>query len=86
MILWICTCGDFIPWYHQDLAGLYPEQVSYRLTGMGAQKNVPKKQKVYLLKLTCLFVKRKFNEIHKLTTPTKTNLERGFSVFNPSFN
>ena len=38
---------------------------SYRLTGMGTQKNVLKKQKVQLLILTCLFVKRKFNKTHK---------------------
>ena len=40
-------------------------RASFRLTGMGAKKNVPKNQKVKLLKLTCLFVKRKFNETHK---------------------
>ena len=32
---------------------------------MSAQKNVPKKQKVELLILTCLFVKGKFKETHK---------------------
>ena len=32
---------------------------------MGAQKNVPKKQKVKWFTLTCLFVKRKFNETYK---------------------
>ena len=37
----------------------------YWLAGMGTQKNVPKKQKVKLLTVTCLFVKRKFNETHK---------------------
>ena len=31
----------------------------------GHPKNVPKKQKVKLLRLTCLFVKRKFNETQK---------------------
>ena len=29
------------------------------------KKNVPKKQKVKLLKLTCLYIKRKFNGTHK---------------------
>ena len=48
-----------------DLPGPYPEQISYWLTSMGAQKNVPKKQKVKLLTLTCLFIKRKFKETHK---------------------
>ena len=65
------------------LPGPYLEQISYRLTGMGAQKNAPKKQKVKLLGLTCLFIKRKFNETHKtsiLTTPTTANMERQFSV------
>ena len=33
---------------------------------MGAQKNVPIKQKVKLLTSTCLFVKRKFNETKKV--------------------
>ena len=28
------------------VSGLYSEWISYWLTGMGAQKNVPKKQKV----------------------------------------
>ena len=36
---------------------------------MGAQKNVPKKQKVKLLTLTCLFVKAKFKETHKDFSP-----------------
>ena len=39
---------------------------------MGAQKNVPKKQKVKLLELTCLFVKRKFDEARRTTA----NVER----------
>ena len=43
----------------------YPVRISYRLIGMGAQKNVPKKQKDKLLTLTCLFIKRKFKETHK---------------------
>ena len=34
-----------------------------RLTGMGSQKNVPKKQKVINLKLSCLLLKKKFYEI-----------------------
>ena len=46
-------------------AGLYPEQISDRLTSMGTQKNAPKKQKVKLLGLMCSFAKRKFNETHK---------------------
>ena len=41
----------------------YPKQISYQLTR--CPKYVPKKQKVKLLTLTCLFVKRKFNETHK---------------------
>ena len=45
--------------------GPYPERISYRLTGMGAEKNVPQKQKVKLLTLACLFLKRKFNESPK---------------------
>ena len=61
---------------------IYSERISYRLTGMGAQKNIPKKQKVRLLKLTCLFLKRKFNQtkISILTTSTTANVERQFSV------
>ena len=46
-------------------AGSYPEQISYQLTNMGIQKNVPKKQKVKFLSLTCLFTKREFNGTHK---------------------
>ena len=46
-------------------SGPYPEQISYWLTSMGTQKNVPNKQKVKLLVLTCLFVKSKFNKSHK---------------------
>ena len=43
---------------------------------MGAQKNVPKKQKIKLLGLTCLFVKislMKLRKISVLTTPTTAN-------------
>ena len=47
------------------VAGPYPEQISCQSTGMGTQKNIPKKQKLKLLTLTCLFVKRKFDETHK---------------------
>ena len=47
------------------LTGLYPEQISYWFTSMGTQKNVPKKQKVKLLILPFLFLKRKFNESPK---------------------
>ena len=43
----------------------YPEWISYQLTGMGAQKNVPKKQNIKLSGLTYIFVKKKFNETHK---------------------
>ena len=49
---------------------------------MSAQKNVPKKQKVKSLTLTCLFAKRKFNGTQKisvLTTPTIKDVERQFS-------
>ena len=55
---------------------------------MGAQKNVPKKQNVKLLALTCLFGKRKFNETHNdfsINYPTITNVKRQFSVLNSSF-
>ena len=49
----------------------------------GRPKKCPQKQKVKLLGLTCLFVKRKFNEtqyfgISVLTTPTTENAERQF--------
>ena len=50
---------------------------------MGAQKNVPKIQKVELLTLACLFVKRKFKEtlrISLLTTPATGKVGRRFSV------
>ena len=47
------------------IAGPHPERISYQLTGMGAQKNIPKKQNVKMLGLTCMFVKKKFNEIHE---------------------
>ena len=40
----------------------YPERISYRLTGMGTQQNIPKNQNVKLLTLICLFVKSKFND------------------------
>ena len=40
----------------ENSTGRYPERISYRLTGMGAQKNVSKKQKVKLVGLTCLLV------------------------------
>ena len=49
----------------QQYTALYPEWISYWLTSMGTQKNVPKKQKIKLLILTSLFVKRKFKETHK---------------------
>ena len=68
--------------------GPYPEQISYLLTSVGTQQNFPEKQKVKLLTLICLFVKRKFNKLIKislLTKPTATNAERLFSVFNTSF-
>ena len=51
----------------------------------GCQKNVPKKQKVKLLTLTCLFVKRKFNETHKdfsINYPFKNKCRKTISVFN----
>ena len=44
---------------------------------MGAQKNIPRKQKVKLLGLTCLFVKRKFNQTHK---DFSINYKRRFSI------
>ena len=40
----------------------YPELISYRLTSMGTQKNVPKKQKIKFWKLPCLLLKKKFYE------------------------
>ena len=64
------------------ISGPYPERISYRLTGMGAQTNVPKKQKVKFLTLTSLFVKRKFNETHKdfsISYPYNNN--RGKAIF-----
>ena len=47
------------------VTGPYPERISYRLTGMGLKKMSPKNKKLKLLTLTCLFVKRKFNETDK---------------------
>ena len=50
---------------------------------MGAQKNVPKKQKVKLLGLICLYVKRslmKLRKISVLTTPTTANESKYSSV------
>ena len=55
----------FILYFRQKVAGPYSERISYQLTGMGTQKSVPKKQNVKLLKLTCLFLKRKINETSK---------------------
>lgn len=40
----------------ENSTGPYPEGISYRLTGMGAQENVFKKQRVKLVGLTCLLV------------------------------
>ena len=50
------------------------------MTSIGAQKNVPKTQKVELLGLTCLFVKRKFNKTHKDFSINYANVEKWFSV------
>ena len=64
-------------------AGPYPERISYHLTGMGAQKYVPKKHKVKLLILTCLFVERKFNETHKgFSINYPYNNKCGKAIFN----
>ena len=52
-----------------NTAGPYPERISYWLTGMGAQKSVPKKQNIKLFGITCLFVKRKFNEDFSINYP-----------------
>ena len=41
---------------------------------MDAQDNVPKKQKVKLSTLTCLFVKRKFNETLKISVPLQQQM------------
>ena len=43
------------------ISRLYPVRISYRLTGMSTPKYVPKKQKVKLLTLASLFLKRKLN-------------------------
>ena len=43
------------------ISRLYPVRISYRLTGMSTPTYVPKKQKVKLLTLACLFLKRKLN-------------------------
>ena len=68
-IFLLSTVKDFLSCFlsRYDLcfrAGPYPEWIWYRLTGMGAQKNVPRKQKAQLFTLTCLFVKRKFKETY----------------------
>ena len=47
--------------YMQVYQGRIQSEISYRSTGMGAQANVPKTQKVKLVTLACLFVKRKLN-------------------------
>ena len=70
------------------LTGSYPERISYWLTGMGALKNVPKKQKFELLGLTSLFVKRKFNETHKdfsINYPYNSKCGKTIFSFNFSF-
>ena len=68
-------------------SGPYPEGISHRLTGMGAQKNAPKKQKAKLLTLTCLFIKRKFKETYKdfiINYPYKNKCGKTIFSFNSS--
>ena len=61
--------------------GSYQQRILYRLTSMGAQKNNPKKQNVKLLGLTCMFVKRKFDETHKdFSINYSYNVEKRFTV------
>ena len=70
------------------VSGPYPERISYRLTGMGAQKNTPKKQQVKLLGLTCLFVKTKFNKTNKdfnINYPYNSKCRKTIFSFNSSF-
>ena len=65
------------------MSGSYLEQISYPLTSMGAQENVPKKQNVRLLKLNSLFLKgslMKLIKISVLTTTTTANMETQLSV------
>ena len=54
---------------------------------MGAQKNVPQKQKIRLLKLICLFLKWKFNETNKdfsINYPYNSNCGKKIFSFNSS--
>ena len=65
------------------MSGSYLEQISYQLTSMSAQENVPKKQNVRLLKLNSLFLKgslMKLIKISVLTTTTTANMETQLSV------
>ena len=55
----------------------------------GPLKNVSKNQKVKLLTLACLFLKKKFNETHKdfsINYSYSNKYGRQFSVFNSSSN
>ena len=54
----------------------------------GHPKNVPKKQKVKLLRLTCLFVKRKFNKTQtdfNINYPYNSKYGKTIFSFNFSF-
>ena len=65
------------------MSGSHLEQISYQLTSMSAQENVPKKQNVRLLKLNSLFLKgslMKLIKISVLTTTTTANMETQLSV------
>ena len=53
-----------------QLAEPYPEEFSYRLTGMGEQKKCPKKQ-VKILKLASLFLNKSFMKIFKISLPSR---------------
>ena len=73
----------------REYPGPYPEQISYRLTGMETQKNVPKKQNVKLLGFPCMFVKRKFDETYKdfsINDPYNSKCGKMIYSFDFSFN
>ena len=62
-----------------------PRANTYQLTSIGARKNVSKKWKVIFLKWTCLFLKRSFVKLSKISpliTSLTINVERRFSVLN----
>ena len=62
-----------------------PRANTYQLTSIGARKSVSKKWKVIFLKWTCLFLKRSFVKLSKISpliTSLTINVERRFSVLN----